>query len=403
MEPPCTLKEVNDLIKNRVQESLHLDYKSSSAIDDGKRKEIAKDVSAFANSDGGILIYAVEESGHLPTNIDSGVDHEKYSREWLEHVLDSNISPKIDGVIIKQIPLNDLRSLFVISIPKSMRGPHQDRNTKRYYKRYNFKSSPMEDYEISDIRNRTVILSDLINIDISIEYGVMVYVEIENIGDAAAQEVKITSPKGFWKKERNNLPSFFKRPIKSFPSGKKFKFFYNTFQDVVNNEFILEEFTLNVEYVDTRTGDTIRDNFYFNLDDYMGSDYSEPEIHKLGKILKESIKKLSKNVEELNENLKELTRISGPTGLNISVTALNNIESLLESGKDLKKIDPEDCDWKMFKEILCIRDNIAISLERYFQYYWRNKSLLEVDGIDEEIISRLKEKFVLDDRYNIDN
>ena len=32
--------------------------------DDKKKAEIAKDVSAFANSDGGIILYGIEEQEH---------------------------------------------------------------------------------------------------------------------------------------------------------------------------------------------------------------------------------------------------------------------------------------------------------------------------------------------------
>jgi len=37
------------------------------------KNEISKDVSAFANSDGGTIIYGIEEEGHLPKRIDGGV------------------------------------------------------------------------------------------------------------------------------------------------------------------------------------------------------------------------------------------------------------------------------------------------------------------------------------------
>ena len=47
------------MMKDQVQEHLMLDYKAADAlgIADGKKSEIAKDVSAFANSAGGTLIY----------------------------------------------------------------------------------------------------------------------------------------------------------------------------------------------------------------------------------------------------------------------------------------------------------------------------------------------------------
>ncbi len=81
MQMPRNLEDIAIFVETRVQESLHLDYKSSKAIDDKKRNEIAKDVSSFSNSDGGLIIYGVEEEQHLPVKIDNGVDHKKYTRE----------------------------------------------------------------------------------------------------------------------------------------------------------------------------------------------------------------------------------------------------------------------------------------------------------------------------------
>jgi len=74
MMPPSTISEIERLIRDQVQENIHLDYKASKAISQKSRDEIAKDVSAFANSDGGVLIYGVEEKDHLPVRIDDGVD-----------------------------------------------------------------------------------------------------------------------------------------------------------------------------------------------------------------------------------------------------------------------------------------------------------------------------------------
>ena len=82
-----SIKDINNLIIAQVQESLHLDYKGSDAIDGNKKIEISKDVSAFANSDGGAIVYGITEVGHLPVAIDAGVDHKKFSREWIEQVI----------------------------------------------------------------------------------------------------------------------------------------------------------------------------------------------------------------------------------------------------------------------------------------------------------------------------
>ena len=89
MREQWTLEKINQLIENQVQENLNLEYKSSGAlkkIPDAK-KEITKDVSAMANSDGGIIIYGMIENKetHIPESIDT-IDQGEFPKEWLEQV-----------------------------------------------------------------------------------------------------------------------------------------------------------------------------------------------------------------------------------------------------------------------------------------------------------------------------
>jgi Putative DNA-binding domain len=146
------------LIATAEKESLSLDYKACDALgqSDGKKNEISKDVSAFANSAGGIIIYGVLEDGFVPTKIDNGFDRTELSKEWLEQIITSRIQRQIDGIVVHEVDLpvsSPGRVAYVVSIPQSMRAPHQA-SDKRFYKRHNFKSAPMEEYEIRDVSRR---------------------------------------------------------------------------------------------------------------------------------------------------------------------------------------------------------------------------------------------------------
>ncbi len=80
------------LISDDVQESLTLEYKRCASLDrrnPGRRIELSKDVSAFANSAGGVIVYGVVEDQHLPTAIDLGYDPREITREWLEQIINS--------------------------------------------------------------------------------------------------------------------------------------------------------------------------------------------------------------------------------------------------------------------------------------------------------------------------
>jgi hypothetical protein len=154
-----TLEDIEKFLHQNEQENLSLEYKASPAIGewtDAKRNELAKDICAFANSAGGIIIIGITEIEHKPAALDHGVDTRKVSKEAIESALRARIAPRIDGLLIKEIP-NPRRvyhAYFVIRIPRSMRAPHMCVPFHRYYKRYNFECVPMEHYEVEDVRRR---------------------------------------------------------------------------------------------------------------------------------------------------------------------------------------------------------------------------------------------------------
>ena len=150
---------IQHYITNEIQEHVSLDYKAAGALakSDGKRTEMTKDVSAMANAAGGVLIYGIAEYGdpnkkHLPERVDP-VDQRLFPKEWLEQIIQS-IRPRIEGIIIHPVPIpgQPEHVVYVVEIPQSTTA-HQA-SDHRYYKRFNFQSVPMEDYEIRDIMGR---------------------------------------------------------------------------------------------------------------------------------------------------------------------------------------------------------------------------------------------------------
>jgi hypothetical protein len=151
-----TKEDIQALIDLGVEESIHLEYKAAGALDktDAKKKEISKDVASFANSDGGIIIYGMEEKEHKPISF-SYVDGKIFTKEWLEQVINSTINRKIQGIEIFPIRNNGniSESIYVVKIPRSYNAPHMS-NDKCYYKRHNFLVEKMEEYEVRDLFNR---------------------------------------------------------------------------------------------------------------------------------------------------------------------------------------------------------------------------------------------------------
>jgi len=155
------LKDKSDLdrlVAENIQESLTLDYKSATALgkSNQQRNELCKDVSAFANSAGGQIIYGIQEGGHHPVRVEDidAVNSAEISREWVEQVIDSNIRPRIKDLRIQPINVAPGRVAYVITVPQATtHAPHQAPDNKYYY-RQNFQSIPMEDYQIRDALRR---------------------------------------------------------------------------------------------------------------------------------------------------------------------------------------------------------------------------------------------------------
>jgi len=148
-----TEEDILRLVAERYEESIELEFKRSDALGDTdkKKNEISKDLSAFANSIGGTLIYGIQESNDKPRHAMalSPVDPTTISKEWLDQVINSRIHPRLSGVIIKPIELTKGHAgkvVYAVSVPQSTTA-HQA-SDKKYYKRFNFEALAMEDYEV---------------------------------------------------------------------------------------------------------------------------------------------------------------------------------------------------------------------------------------------------------------
>jgi Putative DNA-binding domain len=164
-----TETDIDALIKEQRQEDLSLDYKRTEALDKKNKGEIAKDVSAMANSAGGVLIYGIDEKKKTngPIEFDGGVDPQKISTEWLEQVIDSNIDQRIEGVRVHKIamPLKQTPNvIYLVWIPQSNRGPHMADH--RYHKRLGTTTAFMEEYEVRDVARRSESPDIDLNLDI---------------------------------------------------------------------------------------------------------------------------------------------------------------------------------------------------------------------------------------------
>lgn len=367
-------KDILFLISNKVEENIILEYKQSKALlkTENAKNEISKDVSAFANAVGGTIIYGIREDEHIPVEIDDGFDPSEITKEWIESVIDSKISPRIDGIKIIPIELRETkpcRYIYVVNIPQSTRAPHQA-SDKRYYKRYNLKSAPMEDYEIKDIANRRTAFCPLILVDTFIRHSIVVCLSVKNIGSEVALNVKLKPDKNLQlrgERDTEDIP-IFSRGIKFFPPDKEFVFWYGSFPEIIKDDKKPSRFNINVTY--NRLNDPITeysDEFHIDIRDYYYTTSKTSFIEDEIKNIREAINKLTSELSRKMESLSSLRDIAGPTGLDLSINSLKNIRHVLNQ-EPFERINARYISDNVFMEVLGVDIETAYKLEHWIRF-----------------------------------
>lgn len=153
-----TRAELDAMVANGDEEGLHLDFKRSAALSNGTlRDDLSKDVSAFANSAGGLIVFGIEEANKKAVRVDEGITSATMNAERLEDIIFSNVFPRPVGVRARAIDLGADRSAMVVAVPAATSlAPHQA-SDRRYYRRYETKNQPLYDHEIRDLMRRSSI------------------------------------------------------------------------------------------------------------------------------------------------------------------------------------------------------------------------------------------------------
>lgn len=120
--------DLAELVDGLVPEELRLEYKAVLyRNDEDARNEALKDISAFANAYGGHLIIGISQDKGLPSKLiglDSTVDVDKEILR-LEQLAQTGIEPRIQGLRIRAIRMQDGRHGLVLRIPRSWQPPHR--------------------------------------------------------------------------------------------------------------------------------------------------------------------------------------------------------------------------------------------------------------------------------------
>lgn len=168
-----TENNIKRLIDNQIQENKSLDYKRELHLSkDGDKKEFLFDISAMYNTDGGCIIYGIEEekdsNNHntgKPAKI-TGIECDNSDKliQQIEDIVKNSTEPSINHLIIKEILVDTLK-VFVIGIPKGLGLPSMVTysGSNKFFKRRISGKYAVDVYELNQMFIQNQVLSEKAN------------------------------------------------------------------------------------------------------------------------------------------------------------------------------------------------------------------------------------------------
>lgn len=146
------ISDIQELIGN-TREVKSLDFKRTIKIDtDAEKEEFLRDVSSFANSVGGDIIYGIDEEEGLAKDI-CGFEIENIDSLILkiENLTKDSLKPRVNNKEIKPLKLTGGKHVLIIRIPKSWNSPHMVdfRGKTKFYAR---NSAGKYEMDINELR-----------------------------------------------------------------------------------------------------------------------------------------------------------------------------------------------------------------------------------------------------------
>lgn len=149
------LAAIDEMFAARQNEEAFLEFKTSNGngkgnkLDDKDRSNLAKVLSGFANSDGGLVIWGIGTGrgggGNDGASERRPVEDCQRFSAWIDGAVSGLTLPGVFGV--RSIPIlesNELSKGYVATlIPASLAGPHQERGTGAYYARVGSNFQPV--------------------------------------------------------------------------------------------------------------------------------------------------------------------------------------------------------------------------------------------------------------------
>jgi len=149
-----SISEIESLLTENPTERHNLEYKAAGWENN---HELCQQVTSFANSAGGILVWGVKEKPAPPSTdpIATAVDKQR-----LTDILSSSVSPPLDfeHFDAQPVPAPGGGSVYVLYVPQSPRAPHMVTSKGVHYGKYHKRGIEgcvvMLDYEVRDVMGR---------------------------------------------------------------------------------------------------------------------------------------------------------------------------------------------------------------------------------------------------------
>ncbi len=196
------------------QENLELEFKANEprdpifengALTKPGKKILAKEISAFANSAGGVIVFGIDcrkidgvDQAEKLTPIPGISRAETTVRDAASELL----QPRHDGIRVASILSKEGADAgyIVVDVPRSERRPHRSEATdqKQYFKRSGGSAFAMEHYDIEDAFRR--VSSPSLKLEISYEstmtigwdeHQFQLRIAVENISDVTAKMISL--------------------------------------------------------------------------------------------------------------------------------------------------------------------------------------------------------------------
>ena len=164
--PEQSYSDLLAFLEQQVGEGVTLDYKRELTGSPRSRAELCKDISALANSQGGTIIYGVDEQQAdrtpvLPPHGTARRVSNQAVEEWAAQVVRDGVQPRIDVEMEAfEMPEDHDRCLLAVRTTASPLAPHMvtlsrdNRYYGRFYRRSNYENRIAEEYEVREMLER---------------------------------------------------------------------------------------------------------------------------------------------------------------------------------------------------------------------------------------------------------